>query len=392
MRFLRNRWVLLCISLALSLALAWLVFDRVRARQGDLLQFNTPPEDLGDWHAETERGAAALDARLPEAWRYFIPEERVRQLFERTFGRTRAYDPWTYWWSKSRTKVMRWSERPEGHWTLHMNAQGLREDRDLGGPPAQIRVLVTGDSHTEGVCNNDESFANLLEASLRASHAGRTVDVLNAANGGFMPYQYFGTLQKFRDFDPQMLVVTVFGGNDFSELTWFRDYFENLPHQLWTEEDLKLRDATLRKAPFAMGQCFNSLLTFKLHPEALEGSCRTAVGLCRQMAEQCRARRCAMIVVFLPAPCDCQWQPAHEDIERARTALSLGPEALELNRRTAELFVNGLQVAGIEVLDLRRTFEGLSPPPFWRLDLHMNLEGHRLVAKELLPLVEAHLR
>jgi GDSL-like lipase/acylhydrolase family protein len=392
MHLLRNRWVLACISLALSLAVAWVVLDRVRARQGELLQFNALDEDLGDLHAEPGRGAAALDAVLPGEWRYFIPEKRVRQLFGKTFGAARAYDPWTYWSSKGRTKVIPWPERPEGQWTLHLNAQGLREDRDLGGPPAQIRVLVTGDSHAEGVCNNDESFANRLEASLRASHAGRTVEVLNAAGGGFMPYQYFGMLQKLREFEPQVFVVTIFGGNDFSGLTWFREYFGNTPHQQWTQEDGKLREAALRKAPFAMGQCFNSLQNFKVHPESLEESCATAVELCEQMAELCRARRCAMIVVFLPAPCDCQWQPAHDDIERARTLLALGPEDLELNRRAAERFVSGLRVAGIEVLDLRPSFEGLAPPPFWRQDLHLNLEGHRLIAEQLLPLVEDELR
>src|SRR5678816_4743569 len=85
-------------------------------------------------------------------------------------------------------------QHPMKGWRIRTNALGLREDVDPSGEPVDFCVLVLGDSQTEGVCQNKDSFPNQLEAALRAAHPEKRIDVWNAGMGGTGPYHYLGTM------------------------------------------------------------------------------------------------------------------------------------------------------------------------------------------------------
>jgi hypothetical protein len=92
-----------------------------------------------------------------------------------------------------------------------------------------VRVLVTGDSHTEGVCTNAESFTHLLEGALADARPGAAVEAINSGLSGYNLYNYLGVLEKGRALGPDVFVVTVYGGNDFAAAVQLYRYFERMP-------------------------------------------------------------------------------------------------------------------------------------------------------------------
>jgi hypothetical protein len=116
-----------------------------------------------------------------------------------------------------------------------------------------------------------------------------------------------------------------------------------------------------------------------------------ALELCTEMKQVCDARGIALLVCLIPPACNGARALPHAEIERAVELLELTPEDQGLTARLAAEFLADLAGAGIATLDMTPIFQAAAEPPFWDLDLHMDLAGHRLVAEALAPLVEARL-
>ena len=101
------------------------------------------------------------------------------------------------------------------------NNLGFREDEDTqeNKPANTIRVLVTGDSHIDGVVYNSESFPNLLESRLNADYGSERFEVINGGVGYYGPQHYLGFLRKYAFLRPDMFIVVVYSGNDFQDVT-----------------------------------------------------------------------------------------------------------------------------------------------------------------------------
>jgi hypothetical protein len=206
---------------------------------------------------------------------------------------------------------------------LVTNSIGCREDHELDDPPRDLRVLVAGDSHACGVCNNDESMANRLEALLAAANPGRSVEVLNAALGGYSFVNYLGTLLRFRDFKPQVFVVAVFGGNDFGELLPMFLYTRGrqLP-TMTTREDAR-RNAALALSSDVMGQGLSSIDNLRNWPDKKRVVASAAVQLFAEMRRICDEQGTQLIVVYIPCPFEFQWEDPKDRIAKVRAKLEL---------------------------------------------------------------------
>lgn len=119
----------------------------------------------------------------------------------------------------------RWSEHPSGYLELRTNNLGLREDDETNPakPRSVYRILVVGDSQTEGFVFNHESWPNLAERWLDpariASPAG-TIEVLNAGVAGYVPLQSFLWWRVHgRALDPDLVILGFYVGNDLEEPT-----------------------------------------------------------------------------------------------------------------------------------------------------------------------------
>ncbi len=107
--------------------------------------------------------------------------------------------------------------------TIHTrrNNCGFREDSDtpVSKPEGVYRILVLGDSHTDGACLNSESFPNRLEADLNAQASTPRCDVINAGQVVFSPYQEWWLYERVgTHFTPDLIVVAMYCGNDYWDL------------------------------------------------------------------------------------------------------------------------------------------------------------------------------
>ena len=92
--------------------------------------------------------------------------------------------------------------------------------RATAKPAGTRRVVVLGDSHTDGYVDNAESFATVLEARLRERLGpSDVVEVLNAGVVGYSPAQeYLWYAVRGVALAPDVVVLVLYAGNDVSEL------------------------------------------------------------------------------------------------------------------------------------------------------------------------------
>jgi hypothetical protein len=106
----------------------------------------------------------------------------------------------------------------DGRWAFTTNAQGYRDTRDWqhARTPGVGRVLVLGDSHTEGFeCRQDHTYAAILEKRLRA--LGEPTEVFNCGVSGFGTAEELAFLEnEGLKYQPDAVVVGWFE-NDLSD-------------------------------------------------------------------------------------------------------------------------------------------------------------------------------
>ncbi len=103
------------------------------------------------------------------------------------------------------------------------NNQALRRtgDTTFEKPTATRRILALGDSHVDGVVDNEENLTNLLEARLNRQDEKKGLhwQVLNAAVGSYSPYQnYLWYRETGKRYAPDLVLLTFYLGNDLAEL------------------------------------------------------------------------------------------------------------------------------------------------------------------------------
>ena len=172
-------------------------------------------------------------------------------------------------WPSPVQSATRIPEHPRGYVEIRRNRQSLREDREVPWqkPPGTYRIVCVGDSHTDGVCWNEESYPNRLESLLNSASgpivpsnidsggagesgarssgtsggrsggtsggrsggrssgsggghsAGIQFDVVNAGFGPSSPYQQLWAYERVhRRFRADLLVVSFYAGNDLADL------------------------------------------------------------------------------------------------------------------------------------------------------------------------------
>jgi hypothetical protein len=103
---------------------------------------------------------------------------------------------------------------------IAINAQGVRDDRDIGAkPPDERRIVILGDSLVLSVqVARAQTFAQLLEDRLNRGAAAVRYRVINAGIQGYGPVEerlFFHEIA--RTFQPDLVIETVFVGNDAEE-------------------------------------------------------------------------------------------------------------------------------------------------------------------------------
>lgn len=387
----RPRVLALAISFAAAALVLWGGLHVLRSRAPKPLEIRhtspPPPARTPGIRELSELYVGSSMPTRPEEWVFHLTQDVAGAFF--TFGEGASYDPWTYARPLPvRDQVMRWPEHPVGEVRTNTNAEGCREDHELSARPRDVRVLVAGDSHTFGVCDDAETLTERLEAGLAARRPQLTTEVLNAAMGGYSFVNYLGTWFRFREFRPQVFLVVVFAGNDFADFLQLTLHFTGNPWPPNEAERYARRAALLESHPEAMAQGLNSIENARAWPAERERTVRDAIDLCGEMERCARAGGAKLVIAFLPSPFLLRWPEDRPPGEDAVRKLEFQPADFQREADQGARFLAGVRAAGIEVVDLTSTLAAETVPPFWRKDLHLSTRGHELVAEALLPVVD----
>jgi lysophospholipase L1-like esterase len=380
-------------SSALALAAGWLAWGWIQDRRSSLLEVHAAAREVIDPIVKRPPETAGFELKLdpvdPREWRYFLNERQAARYFSILHDESQVYDPWVYCRDKGNLTIeMPWQEHPDGKFLWKSNSLGCREDHELSNPLPDLRVLVAGDSHTCGVCNDAESYANLLEGQLAKASPDKSVEVLNAGLGGYTFYNYLGTILRLGEFKPRVIVVGVFGGNDFHELLPLYLRFNGIPWVPLTKDQDERRAKALEACGDAMGQGFATVDAFRNVPGEEAIVARGALELCAEIQRSAKVRGARLIVVYIPSPFEVSRYDSDERVARVRKILELDEADAQIWTRFGDGLLNGLSEQGIEHIDMRPIFAAEASPPYWKGDFHLDLRGHELVARALEPLVK----
>ena len=286
------------------------------------------------------------------------------------------------------SKTWDWPEHPRGKIEFRTNNLGLREDTDTSveKPPGVRRILVTGDSHTEGSVYNPESWANRLEALLEAQAVpGVGYEVLNAASGHFAAQRYLAVFEKFERLRPDAFVVGFYTGNDFLEAIAFAEkegLLETPPRPEGYDEieRFKESDGSLYQA---IGQAVNQLHFFHAFPQLEQTALELTEAAFREIHARARAAGVEFAVVLIPTKLDVEWETDAERNEAMKQGLHLGDADLAVNRELSAALARWLDAEGIPWVDVTEPMRAVPGPYYWMQDYHLNVAGQDLVAREV---------
>ena len=368
-------------SASVTAALAWCAYHRANP-EGRTVSLVDTTERLFAMMRERQVEAAGSDSESypPPLIRVPLDEETAGAFYPANSSQNWVFDPHTYsvrganlsWWRNL-------DEHPAKGWTIETNSLGMRESSDPLEQLPDLRVLVTGDSHTDGVCSTEESFTHVLGGLLSERLPGRVIEALNAGVGGHNLYNYVGTFERLAHLRPHVYVVTVYGGNDFSGAAALQHYFERAPPpevQPWRFYSGKVPAELASIGPQELSQ----EVYFLNNPRDVERVADLACSVAVELDRLCTAAGTALFFVYLPPPL--RGQPAFFAEELARVAPRTGLEDVELgvSDRIADRWLAFLEDRGYDFLDLRPQFRASESLLYWRTDHHLNVEGHRFVA------------
>jgi hypothetical protein len=341
---------------------------------------------------------------------------------------------WIPWPNETRI-IESVAEHPRGRIEMRRNDVSCREDQatPLEKPAGRRRVVVLGDSHTDGFCFNDESFSNRWEQRTGA-------DVINAGFELSSPYQqWWAYSQVYQQFQPDHVVMTFYAGNDLLELlrtddrVHLRQEGERYVHaepsggsetvppargligrcRAWAREHLAiyegLRRVTIlrrlvRRAsvdeyrdrlvaaqelhPGPVWQGLNQAYYFQHHPEDWDQAVARERWVLTTLRDACQEAQIQFTLLILPTLRQIHSETDQASFDQLQTTLQLSAESLECDERACDAVLSVAQELRIEVLDLRQPLrEQREKEPktslFYQFDHHLNVAGHRLLAEQL---------
>ena len=299
------------------------------------------------------------------------------------------YDPDSYFWEQSGLRRrLKFEEHPDRVWFIPTNDLGFRKAVPVLEQQPDLRILVSGDSHTAGVVPTEEAFMHLLEARLASERSGEVVEALNAGKGGYAFYNYLGVLEKFLDLDPDVYVVAAFGGNDFIGSVGTFRYFNRLrPARQRRPFREKLWRKELDQNVALVAQGLNQVVAFAKRPDDIEVAEAAACQVLGRIIEVCEAEGIRFVFVYIPPLLDAQPHLIQETLDTMTERFLLSPEELGVADRIADGVLAFLESRSAVAVDMRPAYRASEVPCYWMRDHHINTEGHRLIADALEPLL-----
>jgi hypothetical protein len=293
---------------------------------------------------------------------------------------------------------------------LKINGQGVRDDEEIGPKaPDERRVVILGDSLVLAVqVPLVQTFGKRLESRLNEADQSHHWRVINAGVQGYGPVEDWLFFEHVASaFQPDIVIVTVFVGNDAVEASGARaalaagrvpDASVGDTTHAWLRRVVR-NSQVLQRVRIRIDQ-LRSRLTASVpelplasyldHPPAavMEGFdlARQAFGRIADRADQQGA---ATIFVLMPA----RFQTDDADYGRLAEAVSDAGGTLRRNLAT-ERFRRALEPLGRPTLDLLPVLSAQDRRDelFFQRNVHLTPRGHQVVADALFSFLETHER
>lgn len=286
--------------------------------------------------------------------------------------------------------------------TIAINAQGVRDDHDIGPkPPNERRIVILGDSLVLSVqVENRQTFCRLLQDRLNSDAGPTRYRVINAGVQGYGPVEellFFRTIAK--SFQPDIVIATVFVGNDAEEAVAsaakLKGNARPLADAISDSMMVRLRRLVRRSMVLQVVRLRVVSVTDRLSnwispPEpplqsyAEKPASRIAEGLrisrdCVQaLAAEAAAVGARTMVMLVPA----RFQVNDEDYGHLKEAVEGAGGKLVRDAATAR-FDEALAPIPVPRFDALPVLRGAGPDVFFLHTVHLTPRGHEIVARAL---------
>lgn len=337
---------------------------------------------------------------------YFQPDPFVGHVHAANFERT-----------------LPWPEAEEGHVTFRTNNRGFREDEPTElQSPQPYRVLVFGDSHTDGYVHNRDSFVNVAERML--TRTGPDAELINAGVGVTSLHHQLRLFVKHADLRPDVAIFVVYAGNDYAEIYgagFSGDTAENhaaleamrvvqpfalvegprpldglhLAHALRetfglldaTEERDSMRRRIFRTTPGALAQGYLQARILREADAFAAASAGTAF-LLEEVAREARNRNIRPAFLLLPTAVQVERSRRDPEYARIEAFFELDASAPLMEERVRRDVLVLLRARKLVHVDLLPHLQAHTGALFYRKDRHLNREGHAIVATALAEMLQ----
>ncbi len=281
--------------------------------------------------------------------------------------------------------IILWPEHEFGKFDMTTNNLGFREDSSTNNTksPNTKRILVTGDSHIDGVLTNKDSYPNVLERTLNKKNGSYKYEIINGGNGFFSFKNYYGILDKFKHLILDEFIITVYLGNDFIENLFYENDnlgFFSSPGYVYYR--LKKKYIKFRTG-FENSQYTNQAVFFNTFPSKIDRTIAIADNYLSKIKSICTEQGIELKVVVLPSALEVD-KSIQSKFEKAGWAKATMSTNIEIKNR----FIKKLESRQISFYDLSEEFSKSQKKLFWTTDSHLNDQGHRLTAKLVEKMIE----
>jgi len=243
-----------------------------------------------------------------------------------------------------------------------------------------FRIIITGDSHIDGVVSTEESFPNVLEAELNKLPNAKKAEVINAGVGFYSFQNYAGVIKKLGYLKPDLFVVTVYTGNDFIEGYLYEKENQTPVKSLQTFWYRLKKGLFQLKTKMASTQSTNQILFFKIFPEKKEKALLIAQKQLLEIKKQCTDNGVALLIVLLPSKLETETEFRENVINKSKWSESV----ININRELSGNLEAWLKKQEIHCINVTSQFERAEQKLFWDTDQHLNKTGHSLLARIIL--------
>jgi hypothetical protein len=290
---------------------------------------------------------------------------------------------------------------------IAINAQGVRDDTDIGPKPDnERRIVVLGDSLVLSVqVDRQKTFCKLLEDSLNRAPVGTGNVHYRVINAGVQGYGPVEELLFFREvaraFQPDLVIETIFVGNDAEEAVTSaprlrgadRPVAETLSDSLVNRvRRLVRRSMVLQVLRLRAVSVTDRLPAFGARPEPplqsyaanppprIEEGLRISRDCVQAIAAEAAAAGARTIVLLMPA----RFQVDDADFRRLKESVD-GTGGRLVRDGATNRFAEALGPLQVPRLDALPALRGALPGPdvFFQQTVHLTPRGHEVVARAL---------